>query len=86
MTFPNGFTSWYETHHEIVSMIALAYEHDEPNMVAFVERRGTGGLYEMGFLMTQEFEQQHAGRQWDGEFFEELEHYFAQKIEELYEL
>ena len=80
--FPNGFESWHETHFEVVSFIALQYERDSvTSKVAEInDRLGSGGLYELAESLTNEFELLSKGREWDGEFFEEIESFLMQKI------
>lgn len=80
--FPNGFDSWYETHHEVVSFLTLEYERDSvtSRVAEFYERNGTGGMYELARELTDEFETLNKGREWDGEFFEEIEFFLTQKI------
>lgn len=76
--FPNGFASWMETHHEVVEFITLNADNGE------VHRRrqlqGIGGIYELAEKWTDEFEKLHEGRQWDGEYFDEVEEFLASKI------
>lgn len=74
--FPNGLTSWIETHHEIVSAIALTPE-DAHNKVSDVEATmGTGGLYELAEKLTDKFEQEHKGKEWgiddDTQYFDAI--------------
>ena len=80
--FPNGFGSWHETHHEVVSFLTLEYERDSvtSRVAEFYERNGTGGMYELARELTDEFETLNKGREWDGEFFEEIEFFLTQKI------
>lgn len=83
--FPNGFTSWYETHHEVVSFLTLEYERDSvtSKVAEFLERNGTGGMYELAEELTNKFESLHEGREWDGEFFEELEYFLTKELNKL---
>ena len=80
--FPNGFESWHETHFEVVSFIALQYERESvTSKVAEInDKQGSGGLYELAESLTNEFELLSKGREWDGEFFEEIESFLMQKI------
>jgi len=73
--FPNGFTSWVESHFEIVKAIAIELIEDEPQGIVgkVVNEKGTGGLYELSENLTDEFEELNKGREWDGEFFDEIE-------------
>lgn len=74
--FPNGFTSWYETMIEIAWL--WDYEHTK-----FYDQNGTGGVYEKIREWTDEFEELHRGREWDGDFFEEIESFVVKKNSEL---
>ena len=83
--FPNGFTSWLETHFEVVSYITLEYERDENNtskVTAITEEKGMGGLYELSEKLTDEFEIIHKDREWKGDFFEEFEYFINRKLNE----
>ena len=80
--FPNGFESWHETHFEVVSFITLQYERDSvTSKVAEInDRYGSGGMYELAKELTDEFELLNKGREWDGEFFEEIESFLIKKL------
>ena len=74
--FPNGLISWVETHHEIVSAIALTPE-DAHNKVNDIEAtKGTGGLYEFAEALTDKFEQENKGVEWgiddDTQYFDAI--------------
>jgi len=73
--FPNGFLSWAETHHEIVSIVTLAME-DSKTMPIYLEeiqmQQGTGGIWELCVDLTDQFEELNRDREWDGEFFDEV--------------
>lgn len=79
--FPNGFQSWSETHHEVVSFIACKLtcipEHRDESDSSVVfdtsKHEGTGGLYRLAERWTYDFELLNKGREWDGEFFDEIE-------------
>ncbi len=75
LSFPNGFESWHESHFEFVEIIvqSLDVEGSYPNEVHNI--MGTGGLYELARDMTNQFEELHAGKSWDGEFFDEVENF-----------
>jgi hypothetical protein len=83
--FPNGLTSWIETHHEIVAAIALNPE-DAHNKVNDVEATmGTGGLYELGEKLTDKFEQEHKGKQWgiddNTQYFDAIEEFLQTEFD-----
>jgi hypothetical protein len=73
--FPNGFSSWAETHHEIVSIVTLAMENSKTMPISLEEiqmQSGTGGIWELCIDLTDQFEELNRDREWDGEFFEEV--------------
>ncbi len=80
--FPNGFNSYIETHFEIAGAIAVDAEKDEPSKLVNLrhEAQGLGGLYELAEELTDEFETIHKGRNWDGEFFDEIEAFIHHKL------
>jgi hypothetical protein len=79
--FPNGFESWQETHFEVVNFISLEYERNPNGNTAKVfENQGTGAVYELAKELTDEFEIMHNGKEWDGDFFEEIESFLMQKL------
>lgn len=82
--FPNGFESWRETYFEVVSAIRDEWRKDFPQgkVKEYHSQEGTCALYNLAEELTNKFEELNAGREWDGEFFDEIEE-FCKK--ELYE-
>lgn len=81
--FPNGFTSWMETHHEMVSAINSIISGGADNIITEIQYwGGTGMLYELAESYTDEFELLHKDREWDGEFFDEIDKFIEKKLEE----
>jgi hypothetical protein len=81
--FPNGITSYLETYYEVVSELTQVRltNFEESNIVNNTMRQqGTSGMYELAEELTDEFEKTNAGREWDGEFFDELADFFKSKI------
>lgn len=81
--FPNGFKSWQETHFEVVSYITdLRYKSPiKSNVIEEIQlRQGTSGFYELAEELTDEFENLNEGREWDGEFFDEIEDFLEKKL------
>jgi hypothetical protein len=83
---PNGFSSWQETHYEVVSYLTaslVSNDEREPecqNMATKMqERQGTGGLYELAEQLTDEFERLNIDRIWDGDFYDEIETFLNNK-------
>lgn len=63
--FPNGFTSWYETHHEVVCAMVAA-DNVKGSMIQLQhEAGGTGRMYEIAEELTDKFEKEHAGETWE---------------------
>jgi hypothetical protein len=75
--FVNGFISWQETHFEIVDFIVGIRKADklEGVIAKRQEEQGIGGLYELAEEWTEEFEKLNEGREWDGDFFDEIEEF-----------
>lgn len=80
--FVNGFESWQETHFEMVALIILESSKDEPNPVInnIEEKFGRGGLYDLAFQYTNEFEEKNIGREWDGDFFDAIDDFIQEKF------
>lgn len=80
--FPNGFTSWAETHHEIVSAVTLVIERGRitSELEEIQLMSGHFGITEFCIDLASEFEELNRGREWDGEFYEEIESFINQKI------
>lgn len=87
MKFPNGFDSWYETHHEVVEFITVheierqskENSTEGTEIAKRQEAQGIGGLYELAKEWTDEFEKKNKGRKWDGEFFDEIDIFLNKK-------
>ena len=81
--FVNGFSSWMETHHEVVAEIAFidTLELEEGLIHEIRTTHGTGGIYELAESLTDEFEQKYKGTAWgeELEFFETLQTFLNQK-------
>lgn len=77
------YSEWHETHFEVVSAISIeAYKNNPSKPVKeCYEASGTGGLYELAEELTNEFQSLHTGREWDGEYFDEIEKFLQEKLE-----
>jgi len=51
------------------------YMDDKSLIYDVYAKQGTGGMYELAIDWTNEFEEQNIGREWDGEFFDEVEEF-----------
>lgn len=72
-TFPNGLRSWMETHFEIAGYISNEMLGEMTGTLAeLYESGGTVAMYDLALSLTEEFESMHKGREWDGEFFDEV--------------
>ena len=86
-TFPNGFESWQETHYEVVAAITtelISYDEysnfNHQLIGTTLQEKGHGGLYELANDLTDEFELKNQDREWDGEFFDEIERFLDEKF------
>ena len=80
--FPNGFTSWMETHHEVVSEInsrLMLSGDNKANRVMY--EGGAGAIYELAEELTDKFEEMNKNREWDGEFFDEIEEFMEKELD-----
>jgi hypothetical protein len=82
--FPNGFTSWMETHYEVVQAITIEWTKDEPKGVVkeCQETLGHGGLYELAEELTDEFELKYNTEYWSEGlgYFETLENFLSERL------
>jgi len=80
--FPNGFRNWAETHHEIVSMITLMMDNDNyPKKLEDTQiQHGSGGIWDLCIDLTDKFELENKDREWDGEYYEEIENFIEKEI------
>jgi hypothetical protein len=72
---------WIETHYEVVAFIERIMRHDEAwGVVADRhDAQGHGGLYELSVEWTDAFQRESNDREWDGEFFDEIELFLTNK-------
>ena len=80
--FPNGFESWYETFYEVVSEITFWTQDTSPPLKIknIHNEYGIGGLYELARELTDKFELLHKDREWDGEFFDEIDEFLETEL------
>lgn len=81
-TFPNGLRSWMETHFEIVSFIneIMSGPMTDGTIAELYEGGGIGTMYDLAFSLTEEWESAHVGRQWDGEWSDELREWLRSRL------
>ena len=80
----NGKTSWNETHFEIVDEIVRRLNFDskgETRLSKLHNQVGRGGLYELAEELTDKFELKFKDREWDGEFFDEIEEFCSFELD-----
>jgi hypothetical protein len=77
--FPNGFLSWQETYFEVVSYINQTVEILGSISNLAREEGGIGRLYELAENLTDEFEWQYEGIEWDGDYFDKIEIFLNKK-------
>ena len=77
------WTSWIETHYEVVAAITLQLEENPIGSERIQNRykaQGTGGMYELAEELTDKFETLNQNREWDGEFFDEIEAFLCEEL------
>lgn len=83
-SFPNDFTSWHETHFEIVKAITLEMNKDEPSGVVAErhEQQGHGGLYELARELTDKFEEEFKDIEWGVtlEYYDEIDDFVMREL------
>jgi hypothetical protein len=77
--FPNGFSSWMETHFEMVEHLTLTSEDEDSIGYKRREEQGLGGVYELAEELTDEFEQAHIGVKWDGDYLDAIANFIHEK-------
>lgn len=85
--FPNGFRSWMETHHEVVSAITVILCKKKPTGIVAQtqEESGSTALYDLAKKLTDEFEKLNEGLEWgvdEGaeDFMEAIEEFLNKKL------
>ena len=82
--FPNGFKNWVETHHVIVENITLILNKSEDEWTQKVfdaqSNEGTGGIWKLCEDLTDKFEQENIGVEWDGEWFEAIDAFLEKEL------
>jgi hypothetical protein len=83
ISFINGFSSWVETHHEIVTFISLALRSRRKSYVKELhDMCGTKELYLLAQEWTEIWEYAHVGVDWqesERDYWIEIEEWFNQK-------
>ena len=74
INFPNGFTNWKDTYFEVVKVLTGEYGKDEqnPKLAKETTMGGYCELYVIADQLTYEFEKANEGREWHGEFADEV--------------
>lgn len=75
--FPSGFISYTETFYEVVSCLSHierpAKNPTEEKVLSLREAHGRCYMYDLARELTLEFEKKNQHREWDGEFFDDVE-------------
>lgn len=77
--------AWLETHFEVVDAIATATMDETWEYTMCAELGDSEGynrtmLYDLSIQWTDEFEKLHEGREWDGEWMEEVWKFMENKL------
>jgi hypothetical protein len=78
---------YLETHYQMVEAITLKMEEEYPHPENFIvkrsEEQGMGGLWMLAKELTDEFQEKHKDRLWDGDYFDEIESFLNGKNKQL---
>jgi hypothetical protein len=83
--FPNGITSYLETHYEVVDFITtmILKNKIENTVIDEVQgHQGIGGLYELAEDLTDKFEKKYKGKVWGEEldFFDVIDEFLKEEL------
>ena len=82
--FVNGFACWAETYFEAVCAIhseLLKDNFGSEIVKEWHEQQGHLGMCQLAEKLADEFELLNKGREWDGEFYEEIELFLKKKLD-----
>jgi hypothetical protein len=73
-----------ETHHEIVTEITERINDRTYTGWLRDEQKNNGfcAFYDVAEMLTDEFENKFKGREWDGEFWDEIEKFSKEKLDQ----
>ncbi len=83
--FPNGFSNWVETHHTIVRNIEHMLDNQDEDMwgqrlYEVQAKGGTGGVWILCESLTDKFEQENIGVEWEGEWFDAIDTFLEKEL------
>ena len=78
--FVNGFDSWIESYNEISNIIRNLIEKENPIISEMYSKTGYGLIYELSKDLTHEFELLNKDRDWDGDWYDEIEAFIESKF------
>ena len=82
--FPNGFQNWVETHHLIVGEVETILNSEMeacPQKLHDIQMsQGTGGVWKLCEDLTDKFEQENIGVEWDGEWLEAIDAFITKEL------
>lgn len=83
--FPNGFSNWVETHHTIVRNIEHMLDNQDEDMwgqrlYEVQANGGTGGVWILCENLTDKFEQENIGVEWDGNWFDAIDAFLEKEL------
>ena len=78
-TFPNGFRSWIETFYEVTANLNF-YISKSDYIAEIYKEGGRCAMHNLAESLTDDFERKNKGREWDGEFFEEIDEFCVTRL------
>lgn len=78
--FPNGFTNWIETYYLVVETITDSLHLSGNKAYVIQESNGLGGLWDLAKELTDKFELQYKGKEWDGDYFDTIDEFLDKEL------
>lgn len=78
--FANGFSSWMETHFEVVDYLSQTADNEGSMSCVARENGGRTEQYTLAETLTDAFEEQHKGEEWtELDFFDTIDAFLAER-------
>lgn len=75
--------SYLETHYVVVGCITHGLADESPVLMELYAAQGRAAMWELAETLTDKFEEQNKGREWDGDWEEAVWEFVGKELEEL---
>lgn len=80
LNFINELESWAETHYEISAAIEKKSKDENSEIHEVIRNNGMFAKHGLAFDLTRKFEKIHDGREWDGEWIDEIDKFIEENV------